>query len=194
MKTWILFALVLVLLISGLVAAQADESEPGFSFQWTVDCQERDAAGRLHVWVGYNSSKSLPDSYLAYIGNGPGIYLDGFEAGEHRRVIEVLLPNEADTLQLFIYPENVGITISEDLTAPDCSAGTGRPDGGIATITKDVSEGCYRWWKQDPYGTWGDTGATTCSQVEGDHVFVRLALGPDNSDTDANHYRVYPAG
>ena len=113
-RGWLVLLLISMFLGGVLSAVQAD------GFAWAVNCQTVDANGRLHVWVGYTSSTDLPDSYLAYIGNGPGIYMDAPLAGEHANQIEVLLPEDDSEVTLFLYPEDVSIGIDHSLDAPEC--------------------------------------------------------------------------
>lgn len=114
-STFILATLVALLCLTSIARA-AD-------FQWTVDCQERDEAGQLHYWLGYSSDADLPDATLGYIGNGPGIYMDGILAGVHDRAIDVLLPTDDDSVNVFAYNADfyADITITSATEAPDCS-------------------------------------------------------------------------
>lgn len=186
MKRWTLIGLILlsaILFATRMMAQAAD-------FSWQINCQE-EVNGQLHYWLGYNSSEALPDSYFGYTGNGPGIYIESVEAGQHPRVVDVI-PN-GGIVTLYLYPQDISVTVDDNTAAPDCSqfnGAGGQPDGGLKTITKMAAPGCYKWDIQDDYGHWSYV-ATTCSQQEGDNTFVRLVLGPDNPITDPDRYRIW---
>lgn len=114
LRAMVVLLLISVFLVGGMAAVQAD------GFAWAVNCQTEDGSGRLHVWVGYTSSEDLPDSYIAYIGNGPGIYMDTPLAGDHAYQVEVLLPEDDSTVTLYLYPEDVSIVIDHSIEAPEC--------------------------------------------------------------------------
>ena len=196
-KLSILLFLVVLLCTQALTAAQ-DAGGDAVNFNWFVDCRTEDDRA-VTIWIGYTSATTLKNSYFSYLGPQPGIYLPGdhsFPSGTHHRQVEVLFLKQVEqkeTLQIWLDPQQITLSVYIETKAPDCNAGTGRPDGGLSTVTKDVAPGCYHWEKMDENGNWGDTGATTCSQTEGDRTFTRLVLGPDNSVTDASRYRVFPA-
>lgn len=135
--------LLLVLFAQGIATADG--------FAWTVNCAVVDDGGRLHVWVGYTSGQDLPDSYLAYIGSGPGFYLDGVLAGEHTNQIEVLLPEDDSVVTLFLYPEDVSIVIDHSIKAPDCgdtplpSSAVTYDDAGVVNnpLVNPNANACY---------------------------------------------------
>lgn len=110
-----LLVIVIVLLI--LYTRAAAEG-----FEWRVNCVEADESARLHYWIGYESSADLPDSYFGYIGNGPGFYMDAPLAGIHDYAIEVLLPSEDSAVTIWLYPQDISISISSATEAVDCVA------------------------------------------------------------------------
>ena len=184
-----------LLVIFGLLFALFSVARAG-DFSWQVNCKELDQSERWHFWVGYVSTDDIPDSYIGYIGNGPGIYMDTFQAGQHDRVIEVLLPTDSDTVTLFAYPQDVSITISVDTDAPDCASLAPVISGQLTTITLPVNDGSlFRWEKLDANGHWGAvSGVVTPVQEENGLRFTRLVLGADNGDHDPNHYQIFAQG
>lgn len=101
------------------VAQVAQETPIPDGFHWFIDCQELDEAGQHHVWVGYTSSIDLPNGgQLEYLGNGPGIYVTDFVAGEHFHAIDVLTDYGDVWLREDTSMEE--ITITSDTDAPDC--------------------------------------------------------------------------
>lgn len=125
-----IWVLISVFLFSNLVIAQ---DEKGFA--WRVTCQFVDAGQQTHYWVGYTSSTDLPDSYLAYIGNGPGIEMDHPKTGGEDYAVDVLLPDDDSTVTLFLYRDDVSITIDHDIEAPGCDKSV--PGGGEQPVTLD---------------------------------------------------------
>jgi hypothetical protein len=122
MKHLIVLIVIIGLFGIGRIALAAD-------FSWQVNCEERDDGQQLHYWVGYTASEDMPGGQFAYVGNGPGIYFDTPLAGEHPRVVDVLLPTDLDIVTL--YEDAVSITISSETAAPDCNAPTGLQSGHL---------------------------------------------------------------
>lgn len=187
--------LVLGLVLMLAVASLPTQAAGGLNV--FVDCIDR-SSGEAHVWFGYSANEAGKDPTFGYIDNGMGVYVTTVTAGTHHRVADAVIDFENEILFSISATFSNGIEYKEvrvnrDTRGPSCSNATGQPDGGLKTVSKDVALGCYRWEKLDEYNHWGDTGATTCSQVEGDRVFVRLVLGPDNPDTNPDDYRVSAA-
>ena len=182
-----MLAMFILLSVTGLIPAHAAD------VSWFIDCKEF-VNDQHTIWLGYSANKDYPDANFAWIGNGPEVVSSDITKGVHHKVVRVIFPQVTDTVTLWIDPQHVEITVSKDTRASVCVSGTGRPDGGIATVTLDAAPGLYHWEKMDAYGHWGDTGAETWAQSEGDRSFVRLPLGPDNADTDPSHYRIFPVG
>lgn len=90
-------------------------------FNWLVTCKEVDEYGRIHIWLGYESSQDLPDSYFMYSGSGPGFYMDEPLAGRYDMAIETIFVAE-NYLTISLEPEGVSITVTEDTEAPPCDA------------------------------------------------------------------------
>lgn len=176
--------IILVAILSQLVKAD--------DFQWIINCQQLDPGNRTEYWVGYSSVSDMPDSYFAYLGNGPGFYMDGVTAGTHDRQIEVLLPKDDSEVTIWLDPEHYEITINHDTVAPDCDQDSGAV-AGLTTITTPVDkEGQFSWERWDGYH-WGSiSGVTTDSRIKDGVLVTELTLGLDNPDHNQNDYRAIP--
>jgi hypothetical protein len=181
-----LWITVLMLLSAALPAVQAAD------ISLSITCVDHSQPDRAIIHFGYSASETVAGTgYLAPAGNFEGALPPNIlEAGQHDDVfvVEVFGP----MVWQFV-SENVTAELSVDVdtSGPDCDqVGQYGPDGGLKTVSKDVAPGCYEWSIADDYGHWS-TVATTCSQQEGDHVFVRLVLGRDNPVTDETRYKVW---
>jgi len=164
-----------------------------------VSCIERESeSGLPRVWFGYEAGAAV--SGTGYMGDSEQVGFIGFapnalQAGRFEKVFgaELQVPDAVAFFQ-FVTDDGEGYEVFADASneAIDCAEleSSYGPDGGLRTITKDVAPGCYEWSIQDDYGHWSIV-ATTCSQQEGERVFVRLVLGRDNPVTDPDRYRVW---
>jgi hypothetical protein len=109
-----------IVLVLGVLMLAVVSIAQAADFRWIVNCRFVDDGQQVNYWIGYSSLEALPDSYLAYIGNGPGIYMDTPLVGTYEHQMDVLLPKDDSTVQLFLYPEDVSITITGATEAPDC--------------------------------------------------------------------------
>jgi len=182
----------MALLSTALVSVQAA------TVSLFVSCIERKSeSGLPRVWFGYESD-ALVDG-VGYMGDSETSGFIGYapntlRPGRFEKVFGVELQTDgAQAFFQFIANDDAAYEVWADAStdAPGCEqVGVYGPDGGLKTITKDVAPGCYEWSIQDDYGHWSVV-ATTCSQSEGEHTFVRLVLGRDNPVTDEARYRVW---
>lgn len=171
------------------------------SIDLNADCQERIRNGII-VYLSYSIDEDAfgvsrvdLSTGASVIGNAPG----DFHIGSHHRVFAVELIDGADATWIV---EGVGIygslTVRDDMDLPTCSEedhSTGRPDGGIVTITARVDgipgeQGCT--WEIQNHGNpevWDAIEGYTGIQQENGLTFCRLPLGNDNNDHDPSHYR-----
>ena len=174
----------LALLSAGLTGNKVKAMQAA-DFAWLIDCQESEGA-YVHYWVGYTSSADLPDSYLAYIGNGPGIYSGSYGAGEHHRVIDVLLPEADSSVWLVLYPQNISITISRETSAPACDSLPDQWQPGAPSIYIPMESDCAFIEIRDPYDHWHRVDS------DGEPVLLHYGqalIGGQNQSTDPADYR-----
>lgn len=184
----------LILVVVLLLALSHLPTQAAGNLHVFVDCIDR-SGGMTHVWFGYSASENGKEPTFSYIDDGAGIYITDVTKGTHRRVADAIL-NSNETEILFGISatfsngvEYSDVRVNANTKGAACVSGTGRPDGGLSTVTKDVAPGTYLWEIRDEWGHWSSV-ATTQSQTEGDRTFVRLVLGPDNANTNPDDYRV----
>jgi|CXWL01.1.fsa_nt_gi hypothetical protein len=95
MKTLGLIMLLVGLLLSAGAAQAADLSV-------YVSCATPQDDGSFSVWFGYTASDTADESGFGYIDDGPGIYVDIVEVGQHDRIAEAMLSPGEDYILFFI--------------------------------------------------------------------------------------------
>lgn len=195
MKRFLIGWIVLTVLLVGLSVPALAQND-ATTFTLFVSCKETTESGLTRIWFGYESSAFVEG--VAYYGPSEGAGFIGYPpntmyAGRLDKIFGIEL-QEPGVVAFYEFIANDGSSFHVEADANTkvqaCKKIAYGPDGGLRTITKDVAPGCYEWSIEDDYGHWS-TVATTCSQVEGDHVFVRLVLGRDNPITDESRYRVW---
>lgn len=171
------------------------------SIDLSANCQEEIRNGVI-IYLSYSIDEDAFGVSRVELSTGASIIGDApseFHAGSHR-VFAIELIGGADATWSV---EGVGIygslTVREDMDLPSCSEdnhSTGRPDGGIITITAFVvgipgQDTCT--WEIQNHGdsnVWDAIEGYTFVQEENGVTFCRLPLGNDNLDHDPSHYRV----
>ncbi len=139
------------------------------------------------AWVRFRFSGLTEPNWYVWFGDGgaSGPSSDG------TLIVDADSNTGTAHVGILVGGEQVYDIIEGTLDTPECGEELPAqgPDGGLVEITKDAAPGCYQWEIRDAYDHWSNV-AVTCSQVEGERVFVRLVLGRDNPDHNPEDYRI----